>query len=775
MARSYNVVEINKFNAGLITDASPLTTPDNSSLDEDNFVLNIDGSRNRRLGMDLELNHEEIETDIVYTSSEPIKVRSFRWDNAGGDPERYIQVVQIGNSIDFFHMDNLSVSTGHFHRETFPGSSLSTRFSFSVVDGILVAVNGDKDVYLFEYSDVDTITRSTRRLQVRDFFGVEDIIDGVNMFETSGIQIRPSTLSNNHIYNLRNQSWGIPRVLADGLDGSSTPNPTDPILGFYTTAGNRFPSNSDTVTQSLYPNPENATNRHIDRFFPEDLFKNPIGATRAPSGYFIIDALDRGISRKQRDAENRALYPSLSYDLSTLPDDQSTSGSTTIAEFAGRIFYGGFSGEVVDGDQLSPRMSSYILFSKVVDNINDIGTCYQEGDPTSKDFPDIIATDGGFIRINEAYDIQRLVNLGGSLMVVAKNGVWRIVGGTDNGFTATAYIVEKISDKGCTSPDSIVVIDNSVMFWSDDAIYYIAPDEFGSWKSNNLSFGRIQRLYDSINIGDKRNAYGDYDSYERKVRWLFYNSLQNENEVRELVLDLQLQSFYTNSIKQLNSETYPKPVAMYLGLSYQIDSTENAVLVGDDPVVVGMDNVVISSDELQGISQRELGYVIVTSIDGNIRYSFGKYSNTDFKDWHSVDNVGVDADAYLITSYISGGDFQRDKQLPYITIHLRRTENGVDEDSNPINQSSCLVQARWNWSDSDRSGKWGREFQAYRYRRLYLPQNNFDDYDNGFSTVVSRNKLRGSGKVLSLRFRTEPGKNLHLYGWSIILSVSENV
>ncbi len=124
---------------------------------------------------------------------------------------------------------------------------------------------------------------------------------------------------------------------------------------------------------------------------------------------------------------------------------------------------------------------------------------------------------------------------------------------------------------------------------------------------------------------------------------------------------------------------------------------------------------------------------------------------------------------------MSGTDFQRDKQLPYITVHMRRTEIGFDTDYNPIGQSSCLVQSRWDWSDSNRSGKWGREFQAYRYKKLYLPDSPEDDFDTGFSTVVTKNKLRGNGKVLSIRFRTEPYRNLHLYGWSMVFSVAENV
>ncbi len=179
-----------------------------------------------------------------------------------------------------------------------------------------------------------------------------------------------------------------------------------------------------------------------------------------------------------------------------------------------------------------------------------------------------------------------------------------------------------------------------------------------------------------------------------------------------------------------------------------------------------------------GTSQREIGYMVVTSVSPILQYSFASYHNQSFRDWFSLDSVGVDANAYVVTSYLSGTDFQRDKRVPYITVHSRRTEAGFEQTDDglvPINPSSCIMQARWDWSDNDRSGKWGREFQVYRYRRMYIPADENDNYDNGFTTVVTRNKLRGNGKVVSLKFSTEPYKNLHLYGWSMIFSVAENV
>lgn len=731
------------------------------------MVLNIDGSRNRRLGMDFEPDYEEVTTTIDGVQTMDTAVTTFKWSNAGGDPEKTIGVTQIGNELKFFDLAATVISDSEFHTESF-SSSQSARFSYAVIDGILVVVNGDKEIYLFEIDEDNNITRSSKRLLIRDFFGLEDISNGVDITRTNSVSNRPTTMTQAHLYNLRNQSWGIPRRDANAETLS------DPIAAFSSVAS-AYPSNSDTVTEVLYNDSNDTDNRTVDRFFPVNLRDNPLGTTRAPLGYFIIDALDRGASRLAQELANRSRYPQLHIDFTEAPDDITPGGATVVTEFAGRVWYAGFPGTVIDGDSHSPKMSSYVFFSKVVESTVDINLCYQEGDPTSKTGPDIVDTDGGFIRLNEAYGIKKLINLGSALMVVASNGVWRIVGG-DNGFTATQYIVEKLTDRGCTSPESVAIIDNTFMFWSDDAIYHVAPDQFGSWGCTNISFSRIQKLYDEIDVDSKRKAIGAYDSYERKVRWIYDCATTNLRETKELVLDIQLQAFYTNTVKRYDiNSNYPKVVGIYLGLPYQLATNETEILVGTDEVLVGLDQVVLAVDTYSGISQRELGYVIITDDDPVVTYTFGKYRNSDFRDWFSVDGDGVDAEAYVVTSYLSGGDFQRDKQLMYMTVHLRRTESGYTEDMEPINPSSCLVQSRWGWSDSDNSGKWGREFQAYRYPRGHLPLNNLDPYDTGFSTIVTRNKVRGVGRVLSLRFRTEPYKNLHLYGWSMIFSVKDNL
>jgi len=57
-----------------------------------------------------------------------------------------------------------------------------------------------------------------------------------------------------------------------------------------------------------------------------------------------------------------------------------------------------------------------------------------------------------------------------------------------------------------------------------------------------------------------------------------------------------------------------------------------------------------------------------------IKYTFSGYNNTNHVDWKDVDNVGIDAPAFLLTGVLSGGDYQRDKQIVYMTAHFAATE-----------------------------------------------------------------------------------------------------
>lgn len=197
-------------------------------------------------------------------------------------------------------------------------------------------------------------------------------------------------------------------------------------------------------------------------------------------------------------------------------------------------------------------------------------------------------------------------------------------------------------------------------------------------------------------------------------------------------------------------------------------STQGNVYSVRIPVEVDVFSTDIGNKE--GLSSTAYITEVASGTGSSLKWA--TYSNTDFKDWNLVD-----AEASLITGYLTGGDNMRFKQVPYIFFHMLRTETGFEDlgnDLKPIGESSCLVQSQWEWSNSPTYGKWSKPFQAYRMRRQYMPDDESSSFDYGTATIVSKNKLRGRGRALSLYITTEEGKDLNLLGWSMLLGVNNN-
>ncbi len=742
MGRQRSPVEVRSWIKGLITEASPLTYPENASIEEVNFVLNPDGSRHRRLGMDF----EEGSAPTTTTISDPNAVIAvFNWKNVGGDATKDFLVVQVGNEITVLEQGP-SLAYSIIHTKVFTGVDVTTRFTFTSVDGLLIVATGDKEVHTLVFKDYANITWVDSILKVRDLFGVEDIWDNKDLKAGNEISTRPSELLDPHTYNLRNQTFGIARRTT----GTTI---ADPINSFLlavqakTPEVNQYPSNSDQVTQALYADTEDSTNRTVDRFHPEDLIDNPIGNFEAANGHFIIDALERGASRMEALSRMKDKYPTMMYDVTTLPTDKTPNGASVVGEYAGRVWYGGFSGEIEDGDAKSPRMSSYVLFSRLVRDPTDITECYQIGDPTSKDNPDIVDTDGGYIRIDGAYGIRGFVNVDKGMAVLAANGVWMISGG-DQGFSATNYKVDKIHDRGIIGDNTLVVVDNTFMFWASEGIYHAKQNDYGIWSVQNITRQTIQKLYDLIPDANKRKAFGIYDTYERKVRWVYQDD--DQAYVKELVLDATLGAFYLNHIHN-PTDIVAKVIAPVLTLPSGF--TE------------GVD-----------VFRREVKYLTVTQYSPVIQYQFSQYKGSEYYDWIGTGN-GLDAKAYMLTGYISGGDFQRKKQIIPITFHMRNTEGvfvtNPDGDLIPSNPCSCLVRVQWEWTDNISSGKWSKQFQIFRKKRMFYYDT--ENQSDGYPVVSSETNLRGSGRVLALYFETEAGKDCNILGWSMVMGMNTNV
>jgi hypothetical protein len=566
-------------------------------------------------------------------------------------------------------------------------------------------------------------------------------------------------------YNLRNQTFGTSRLPKTGTISE------DPIASFIQESG-KYPSASDTVLAALYNNVEDDDNKTAERFHARDLVENPVGTVPAPKGYFIIDALSRSTSRLERWTELVEDQEYSGQELESLPLDITPGGATTVAEYGGRLFYGGFSELGSVTEQGGTRLESYLLYSQLANNKRVVTRCYQEGDPTSRESPELLETDGGFIALDGAYGISKLVPIGTSLLVFAENGVWSITGLDGNYFSPTSPRVQKITDKGSISSRAIVTIDTSLIYWTKDGIYAIQFTASGTYEVNNLVDKTIQSLYDEIPYLDKRKVVGRYDSFTNEAFWIIYNTTERTRETELLVLKTNSGAFTKYKIS--DNDTPYTTLAGYAQVPPFVTTPEEELVYSEGVVVVSEGVDVFITATLNEERSYDTKGIVIHSLDGNNNLTFGEFNNEQFLDW------GVtDAQGYMVTGYVSGGDLQRVKQTPYITMHFTRTEDGFYSDIDGYLQlkhpSGCLAQAQWDWANSANSGRWGREFQAYRYPRHYMPADVNDPFDTGFSTITTRNKVRGKGRVLSIKFSTEPLKDCKILGWSSVMGVQGDV
>ncbi len=780
MARQFQTREFNTFVKGLITEASPLTFPDNASLDEENFVLARDGSRSRRFGIDYESDHS-----LVSVDSDLDLFASYRWKEAAGAGLSDLLVVHMGTQLFFFDTkggapyspklvhteDLLAITTDYKGDPTTESQDPDTLLpaTFAKVGKRLIVACNSREVKSFEY-DETTVSVISFRLKVRDLFGVEDVdSNGVDLNSGSGLIVRPSIQTDAHVYNLRNQSWGLRYI--NHSDGDVTFK-KDCLLAWKSIYP-EFPANGDVVTRAVYADTA-LTNRTVDRFWPDNLHNTDYGLAKPAKGAFVIDFLERGRSRLNEvgiiESER-----SLSFPVGTLPIDETPGGASSVASYGGRAFYSGFKRTLqTTKDEESPTTESFILFSSLVNTDGDLPECYQEGDPTSREAPDLLATDGGFIPIADADTIHTLVTVNQSLMAISSNGIWEIKGGSDFGFSADNFLVTKITDKGALSPASVVEAEGAIFYWGEEGIFQVVRDESGLYGAVDITKNTIQELYFNIGSSDRLFANGEFDPYSSKVKWVYPDG----SERKELSLDTSLAAFSIYNFGVIDGNA-PYTRGLIQSPFYTVSATEDPVVVDGDPVEAGGDPVVVPRVVRDTGFKNTLYVSRQVSGVGEVSFSFASLNNADFLDWYTYDSTGLDAKAYLLTGTLSGVDHSRKRQVPTLTVFFRRSETGFEEeeggDWKARDPSSCLISSQWEWTNHANAGRWSNPFQAYRLQRHYFPSAVTDNFDNGFEVVVTKNKLRGRGRTLSLLIESEEGLDMQLLGWSMLTAENGNV
>ena len=215
------------FTKGLITEAGYLTYPENASIDELNTVIKVKGSRSRRLGIDYEPG--SIASSPVDLTETEI-VSEFAWKGVGNDSSVNFLVLQINGDLHFYNLDSVPITDDKksftvdlttFASPTATTADInSTTVQMACGKGLLFVCSEYIDPIVVEYdADTDTITALRIIISIRDFDGVDDDL---------GNEDQPTTLTAEHLYNLRNQGWVKPGYSDIGTDGDSYTPPAGP-------------------------------------------------------------------------------------------------------------------------------------------------------------------------------------------------------------------------------------------------------------------------------------------------------------------------------------------------------------------------------------------------------------------------------------------------------------------------------------------------------------------------------------------------------------------
>lgn len=207
MAEATNNKLYRSFVRGLMTEASPLTYPEDTSFDELNTVPTRKGNRTRRFGINYNPDNTAAMAQVVTDAQ-----NEFMWKAVAADVANTFLVVQNGATLYFYdrsqgefasHKKSFTVNLDTYKR---PGANTvkATMCHFASGKGFLFVVNKDMEPLVITYlPDTDTITVNKITISARDFEGLSDGLAN---------DAEPTTLTTEHFYNLLNQGWIAPGV-----------------------------------------------------------------------------------------------------------------------------------------------------------------------------------------------------------------------------------------------------------------------------------------------------------------------------------------------------------------------------------------------------------------------------------------------------------------------------------------------------------------------------------------------------------------------------------
>lgn len=767
---------MNNFTAGLKTEFTGLNFPSNAATDTDNCTYSLIGDVTRRGGFDFE--------DNFFVSTVPVVdgvTSTYVWTNAGGDGNTQVFVNQIGSILYFFLASDATtarpmsgtyfaqVNINQFATNPFVNIPALYECQYASGNGYLFVYHPYCEPFYCSLAPGRILSYNVIDLEIRDFIGLVE----TGLPDNS----RPSILSIEHDYDLRNEGWtsgtswvgtstttitigygsmefntqtGLSVQVGDQVNFTATGENPNAVAQPWMSGNVLNYSEGGTLTINItYVNPlvlgssyaswqiANAEASHVETWnkqignYPSqsDVWWNYKDNTDTFNPALTLNNVTNNTGPSPK---GHFLIDPFNQDRSTvstvsgIPVVTTNVRPKTGAWFAGRTWYAG-----VDDSMASTSTTSFyswtenIYFSQIIVGNNDFGSCYQTDDPTSEDLFDLLPSDGGVIQIQGCGSVYKLFPIQNGMLVFASNGVWFITGSQGIGFTANDYTVTKISKVQCISSTSFVDVQGLPFFWNEEGIYSVQNTPQGGLVVSPITVDSILSFYGDIPRESKKFVRGAYNDIDYVIQWI-YKSEGSTSVKNRYEFD-----------KVLNYNVYNKAFYPYSFTGVPKITSVNYMFNPQDEVDPAFKYLVIVPENNQLSTQY---------------FTMADEKDDQYVDWYTYgNNVGVNYDSYFVAGYNLPGKGLFKGQPQYVFIFSRQDTN-----------TSYKIQGIWDYANSRNSGRWSNQ---------QVVTNGLTRFD----MVYRKHRIRGHGLALQLKVSSVDGLPFDIMGWTMNETVNTGI
>ncbi len=761
---------------GLVTEQSALNPVDNSTTDELNMDIALDGTRNSRKG----LSYIHTRTDphpaqalvtAQFDLPDDAQFRTYVWKPTTGI-FRGISILCMQLEYSSSNITDADLTDPLYNGNQLFLLPLNGEFGYTVAERVIFETQGPSGLFdpmdftsynnhlivtsartkparitldmdtnsSSPYYEINSVTYTEFPLLIRDYYQFEDEEDLKVAAVPGGTAAVPT---DGRRYDTYNAGWTETEISAwQTGTGDST-----------------FPPLTSRWHSALDSN---------GAFDYTSFVNQAKGSTIISGGKFIIDAHQYpAITFSRTNAHNSIASTDLTatqfYEVNALFPDISTEEDyvSRCESYAGRIFYAGHPHRT---------LTDKVFFSQVLQDESQLGKCYQKNDPTAQILNDLLDDDGGYIVIPGLTQATRLITLADSLIVFSASGVWAIRP-NDNGFSATSYRVERITNQGTDSPFSIVQNENSLIYVNKEGVQSISADQNNNFVQRNLSRDVIQKYWVENYEPNMTDVRGVFDEVKLQIHWLF-NKVNTTFKTKCLVLDLRNNAFlpwsFDEDLKVRDAFYFRADYYEYSSASDARREMGTVSSVGSRIVYVVKDDTILPDDtQYQNATPANFS---------NDYWHFADLSapiNIDVKTYTSGE-TDESFSSYLETTADFFGDMHSTKESKELVVYMEKMkkfyfpfpDNYSSE--NVETENRIKVKHSWNFEpfENEQVG-----YKLYNAEAIATtPAGTVGDANYTFNQDISikRLKFSGNGQGLKLRFESDGIYPMNLIGYSTV-------